>query len=293
MKDTDKKNEVLENYKKLIKEAIEELKTPGKRHKQIPNILTTLRLFAPVLIIPAAAVGNMPLTVGMAIAFGLTDAADGFIARHWELTSELGKDLDALADKLFAGTLLIAASFVNPLLLLNVGLEMGIAGINLHQKSQNKEAKSTYMGKAKTVILFILAALGIAVPAANEMGILNALSLATAGMQGLTIASYLKQYQEPDTQDNAPKPKKKKKNESKMPELQVDRTGEKVKVINHGPMEATPKEKEASQEELLDQLKEMREFLHQEQQNQLVDEQPQAVNADTTAIQMTKKDRRS
>lgn len=289
-KDTNKKNEVIENYKKLIKEAIEELKTPGQRNKQIPNILTALRLFAPLLIIPAAAVGNIPLTIGLAAAFSLTDMADGFIARHWKLTSELGKDLDALADKLFSGTLLIAASFANPLLLLNVGLEMAIAGINLNQKSQNKEAKSTYMGKAKTFALFTLAALGIAVPGANEMGILNALSIATAGMQGLTIASYIKQYQEKE--ESVPqKQKKKKKNESKMPEIKVDRTGEHVKILNYEPTElAIPEEK---QEELLEQLKEMRDFLQQEQQNQMESSQPLAVNNDTTAVQMTKKDKRS
>ena len=43
------------DYKIKFKEAFTDLKTKGRRHKQIPNILTTSRLLAaPVFIIPAA-----------------------------------------------------------------------------------------------------------------------------------------------------------------------------------------------------------------------------------------------
>ena len=64
-----KENEVLKHYKKLFDEALNDLKTPGKRHKQIPNILTTLRLFAPAIILPLAISGNIPLTLITAGAF--------------------------------------------------------------------------------------------------------------------------------------------------------------------------------------------------------------------------------
>ena len=282
-----KNNEVMGNYKKLFKEAIEELKTPGKRHKQIPNILTVLRLFAPCFIIPAAAVGNIPLTMSLAAGFGLTDMADGFIARHWKLTSELGKDLDALADKLFSGTLLLASSFINPLLLINVGLEMAIAGVNIYQKSKGKETASTMTGKIKTWALFALAGLGI-IPGIHS-SMINALSLGTAAMQALTINSYVIQYNNKSTPTNNHQ-EKKIKAQSITPIIESDKDKEYSKIISIDSLKDQSKEVEP--EEFLEQLKEMSEFLHQEQQNQLEQEQPQVINNEN-ATQMIKTNRRN
>lgn len=281
-----KEKSVLDNYKKLINEAIEELKTPEKRYRQIPNILTVLRLFAPLLIIPSAITGNIPLTIGLAAGFGLTDLADGFIARHWKLTSELGKDLDALADKLFSGTLLLAASVLNPLLLMNVGLEMAIAGVNIYQKANGKETASTMMGKIKTWSLFTLAGLGIAVPVAAETGVLNLLSITTAALQGLTINSYVKQYNKSnDNKDNTPPPKTTKRKIGQITEANVK---ENTKVLEKEEYtESSAKEQPTkTDDEFLEELKKMSEFLHQEQQNQLNDSNEQTVNLD--AIQKVK-----
>ena len=187
------RNEVLKHYKKLIDDALNDLKTPGKRHKQIPNILTALRLLSPVVILPLAIAGNIPLTLITAGAFAFTDAVDGFIARHWKLQSELGKDLDAVTDKVFSTTLLGAASVSNPLLLLNIGLEAVIALINTDKKLKGYETASTMTGKLKTWALFGLTIVGIAAPGLNQMGVINLLSVITASLQALTATSYLTQ----------------------------------------------------------------------------------------------------
>ena len=186
-----KENEVLKHYKKLISEALNDLKTPGKRHKQIPNILTALRLFAPIVILPIAFTGNIPLTLITAGSFAFTDAVDGYIARHWHLQSELGKDLDAVTDKIFSVTLLTAAALSNPLLVLNIGLEGVISLINTNKKLKGYEPSSTMTGKIKTWALFALTVLGIATPGLNEMGIINLLSIITASLQALTATSYI------------------------------------------------------------------------------------------------------
>ena len=180
-------------YKEQFKEALTDLKTKGRRYKQIPNILTLLRLTAPLVILPAAIAGNIPLIVGSTAFFGLTDLADGQIARRCNLTSKLGAELDALADKLFAGTLLLAASVANPALLINVGLEMGIAGINIYQKTKGKETGSTMMGKVKTFALFPLAGAGI-LSSVLPPAVLSTLAITTTGLQAMTIASYLSKY---------------------------------------------------------------------------------------------------
>lgn len=186
-----KEDSVFLTYKKLIQSAIEDLKTKGQRHRQIPNILTLMRLTAPCFIIPAAAVGSVPLVLGMTAFFSLTDFVDGFIARKWHLTSELGETLDAVTDKLFASTLLIAASFSNPLLLCNLGLESVIAGINIYKKLHNESVKSSVIGKLKTWFLFSLVGIGIVSPYFDLNIILNPLMATTTAMQVFTIGSYL------------------------------------------------------------------------------------------------------
>ena len=63
MKNLDIKG-VKEQYKIYIKEALEDIKTKGRRYRQIPNIITSSRLIAaPFFIIPAALCKNLFLLV--------------------------------------------------------------------------------------------------------------------------------------------------------------------------------------------------------------------------------------
>ena len=254
------KQEILDKYKKDISEAIEELKTPGKRHRQIPNILTASRLLAPLAILPAAFSGNVPLTAGLALGFGLTDCVDGAIARKFDLQSDLGKDLDAVTDKVFVGTLLIASAFFNPILLCNLGLEGAIAAINVKQKMSGKETGSTMIGKYKTWAVFGLAALGLIAPEVGLSTLVNVLALGTAAMQGLTIGSYLTKYGKSDKMTQTPE-----KNPTIVDEIIPDEIklphGQKVCAKTYEAPSATVSEQ-------LEGLREMSEFLHQEQANQ-------------------------
>lgn len=247
-------------YKEQINEALTDLKTKGRRYRQIPNILTLLRLTAPLVILPAALTGNVPFIVGATAFFGLTDLADGQIARRCKLTSKLGADLDALADKLFAGTLLLAASVANPALLINVGLEMGIAGINIYQKAKGNDAASTLMGKIKTFALFPLAGAGI-LSAVLHPAVLPALAITTTALQGLTVASYLSKY----------KNKKKKNTGGEQPvigntesKVDVPEEIEKTKEKTIEPVEITSTPKQENPE--VKRLREMRDFLTHEKE---------------------------
>lgn len=77
---------------------------PKDKRKQIftiPNLLSFFRL----LLIPVIAwlycwKGDYPLTAFVLVLSGATDIADGFIARHFDMVSDLGKVLDPVADKL-------------------------------------------------------------------------------------------------------------------------------------------------------------------------------------------------
>ena len=263
-----KENEVLKHYKKLIDDALNDLKTPGKRHKQIPNILTALRLLSPVIILPLAITGNIPLTLITAGVFAFTDAVDGFIARHWKLQSELGKDLDAVTDKVFSTTLLGAASVSIPLLLLNIGLEGVIALINTNKKLKGYETASTMTGKLKTWALFGLTIVGIAAPGLNQMGIINLLSVITASLQTITATSYLTQDKVKSKPYPTPEPPNKKKHHHQT----EDETHEHEKKKDYELKQTDIKQYQ--EEDIIAKIEELAELL--QEQNQIAE--PQAVN---------------
>jgi cardiolipin synthase len=67
----------------------------------IPNVLTTIRLAClPVFVWLLFGRDNRAAAAGMLAALGATDWFDGYIARHFDQSSTLGKVLDPVADRL-------------------------------------------------------------------------------------------------------------------------------------------------------------------------------------------------
>lgn len=67
----------------------------------IPNGLSLIRLILiPVFVWSYCFLENNYLTFALLLISGLTDMVDGFIARRFNMTSDVGKILDPLADKL-------------------------------------------------------------------------------------------------------------------------------------------------------------------------------------------------
>ena len=83
----------------------------------IPNLLTLVRL----ALVPVTGYfllgGRYGLALSVFLAAAVTDLLDGFIARHYKLTSTLGAALDPIADKLnmFVATVLLAWQGLLPL----------------------------------------------------------------------------------------------------------------------------------------------------------------------------------
>src|SRR6202042_1746701 len=71
----------------------------GKRRVSIPNIITLGRILLVPVIIWAIASNQMEIAFAIFIVAGVSDAVDGFLAKRYNLTSELGALLDPLADK--------------------------------------------------------------------------------------------------------------------------------------------------------------------------------------------------
>lgn len=68
--------------------------------KHVPNILTVIRILLIPLIVFYIFTGNYILAFVFFTISGITDIADGFIARKFNLVSNFGKLMDPLADKL-------------------------------------------------------------------------------------------------------------------------------------------------------------------------------------------------
>ena len=174
------------------KKCFAEFKNPSTRKKQIPNLLTASRLLSPIFILPAALSGNLLLAGIFVGIFASTDAVDGYLARKYNSTSEFGRKLDALTDKLFAGSLLIPLVFYNPTLLLTIIMEGAISVINVHSQLNNNNPKTEYIGKVKTAALFGTVALNYLSLALNIPNtILNIALGSTLGLQTISAAKYL------------------------------------------------------------------------------------------------------
>lgn len=189
-----KENTFKTQWKQFMDEGkicFQEFKNPNTRYKQIPNMFTASRLLAPFFIIPSVLVGNLPLTAIFVTGFALTDAADGYFARKYNATSEFGRKLDALTDKLFAAALLIPLTVINPTLLPLLAMEGVISAINVKSQLNNNVPKTKYIGKIKTAALSVTIGLNYINLIANIPSILLAVSsTSTLILQGCSATKY-------------------------------------------------------------------------------------------------------
>lgn len=130
-----------------------------------PNIITVARiLFAPAFIWLLLVSTDQPSDVARWVAAGLfvvgmaTDGIDGYIARRYNLVTDLGKILDPIADKVLTGGALIALSilgelpwWVTALILIR---EVGITIFRMVVIS-DQVIPASRGGKIKTVMQFV------------------------------------------------------------------------------------------------------------------------------------------
>ncbi|KPF93008.1 CDP-alcohol phosphatidyltransferase family protein [Rhodopseudomonas palustris] len=65
----------------------------------IPNIITLVRILLVPVIVWAIASNEMAVAFAIFVIAGVSDAVDGFLAKRFNMASELGALLDPLADK--------------------------------------------------------------------------------------------------------------------------------------------------------------------------------------------------
>jgi cardiolipin synthase (CMP-forming) len=80
--------------------------------RQIPNVITAIRILLVVPIAVALTRHRLELTVVLFGAAAFSDAADGFLAKRFGWQSELGAVLDPIADKLLMATVFVTLAYL-------------------------------------------------------------------------------------------------------------------------------------------------------------------------------------
>ena len=146
----------------------------------IPNLLSLLRLvMIPFILYFYLAKGNTVAAFILVLLSGVTDLMDGYIARHFNQISELGKILDPIADKLtelaFFICLLTRWPLVWLLLAVSILRELIVPATGMAViRYCGVVTGSRWYGKVSTFVLYIVVLLlflfpGMPAPLANGM----------------------------------------------------------------------------------------------------------------------------
>lgn len=120
----EKKKQQLQVKKQQLQENIRDTRTKVREKVEeviereniftIPNFLCVGRIAMSPYLGYMIVQGDYTIAMGLMIAAGLTDLADGYIARNWKgQKSNFGSFLDPLADKCLMGTLVVALGYCN------------------------------------------------------------------------------------------------------------------------------------------------------------------------------------
>ena len=74
----------------------------------IPNLITLGRILLVPIVVWAIAANQMEIAFAVFVVAGVSDAVDGFLAKRFNMTSELGALLDPLADKALLVSIYVA-----------------------------------------------------------------------------------------------------------------------------------------------------------------------------------------
>ena len=150
--------------------------------KHIPNTLTIIRFLLIPLIVLYIFTGNYILAFVFFTISGITDIADGFIARKFNLISNFGKLMDPLADKLTQIATLASLVFTHIIpiwILLIVLLKefiMIVGASFLYGK--DVVVYSKWYGKLATVLFYIAIVISLLLKQFEITGIWEHLDLA-------------------------------------------------------------------------------------------------------------------
>ncbi|HLA30363.1 MAG TPA: CDP-alcohol phosphatidyltransferase family protein [Pseudomonas sp.] len=128
----------------------------------LPNLLTVLRLLLMVPIALLLLAERHGLALVLFVLAGLSDALDGFLARHYGWTSRLGSILDPIADKLLLSIsyICLAVTLVLPWWLAVVVIlrdALIVGGASLYRALVGPfDFSPSWLGKLSTLLQLVL-----------------------------------------------------------------------------------------------------------------------------------------
>ena len=136
----------------------------------IPNLLSVIRLLMiPLIIWLYCDAQRYHAAVGVILLSGLTDIADGIIARKFNMVSDFGKIFDPVADKLTQAALIICLAtrykLMIPLIIEFALREIAMLILGyLAIRKKDKVNSSQWFGKLTTVMVYVVMSVLILFP---------------------------------------------------------------------------------------------------------------------------------
>lgn len=130
----------------------------------LPNIITLLRLAASPFVVWLIVENHMVWAFWVFAAAGLSDAVDGFIAKRFNMETELGKYLDPLADKVLLVSVYVSLAvegyIPNALVILVVFRDVLIVGgaLLFETMTHSLTMQPLMISKLNTTLQIVLAA---------------------------------------------------------------------------------------------------------------------------------------
>ena len=170
--------------------------------KYVPNIISIFRIcLVPVFIAVYFYDYHERKLYAVAVyaLASFSDFLDGFLARKYDATSNMGKLLDPLGDKLmtFSAMVCITIDGIIPFwAVFFAGIKellMGVGGIVLHKKARTELLPSNLIGKTSSVVFFLVCVTLMIFINIPRWASTTLISLAI-GLTFIALASYLIKY---------------------------------------------------------------------------------------------------
>lgn len=168
----------------------------------IPNMLGYFRiLLLPLIVwryVTADSIAEFHMAAVIIGISGITDFLDGFIARKFNMITNLGKIVDPVADKLTQAAIVFSLSFrfqwLIPVVVLFVIKEgfMGIMGVILLKKGKMLNG-AKWFGKVSTAVLYVVMFILILAPNIQEQ-IANTLIVLSGFLLLMSFILYIPVY---------------------------------------------------------------------------------------------------
>jgi len=165
--------------------------------KNVPNILSAFRIcLVPVFIITYFREEELHILAVVVYAVAsLTDVLDGYIARRYNLITNLGRILDPIGDKLMTLAVMTCITIdriIPPWALALFAIKeilMLIGGLVIHKKWKMSMPPSNWLGKVSTAIFFVVCGTLILFPGISKPVSEGMIALAI-GMALVALGSY-------------------------------------------------------------------------------------------------------